>query len=140
MNSQGWDPALTEGLRELAADSFPKRCTSCGRVFATAEEFLRETASFPEGSSGFKQSVDDHENVIVELFRNCPCGSTLMEFFDNRRDTSAAGDERRRLFRQLQDYLVEQGMELQAAREEILNVLHGRDSELLSYLRSSIKP
>lgn len=140
MRNQGWDPALLKGLRELAADSFPKRCPSCGRVFADAAEFLRETGSLPAGHSGFKQSRDDDEKVILELFRNCPCGSTLMEFFDDRRNAGEKDGERRRHFRQLQDYLVAQGVEAQLARQEILKVLAGGESELLARLQPPIQP
>lgn len=139
MSNQGWDPALVKGLRELAADSFPKRCASCGREFADAAEFLRETEALHGGRTGFKQSRDDDENVILELFRNCPCGSTLLEFFGNRRDESEKGAERRRHFLQLQDYLVAQGVEAQLARQEILKVLQGGDSALLSHLRPPTK-
>ncbi|MCK9987662.1 MAG: hypothetical protein AzoDbin1_04134, partial [Azoarcus sp.] len=39
--------------------------------------------------------------VIVELFRNCVCGSTLMDCFRDRRDTSEAGLRRRARFGEL---------------------------------------
>jgi hypothetical protein len=140
MIDQNWDPALVKGLRELAADSFPKRCANCGRKFADAVEFMRETESLQSGRVGFKQSRDDDEQVILELFRNCPCGSTLMEFFGNRRDDSEKGGERRHHFRQLQDYLVTRGVDAQLARQEILKVLQGGESELLSHLQPPTQP
>jgi hypothetical protein len=140
MNDQGWDPALFKGLRQLAADAFPKKCANCGREFDNAAEFLRETKSLRAGLSGLKQSRDDDEQVILELFRNCPCGSTLLEFFGNRRDDTLKGGKRRHHFRQLQEYLVTRGVDAQLARQEILKVLQGGESELLSHLQPPTQP
>jgi hypothetical protein len=78
------DPAY-KGLHAVDRESFPKRCANCGRVFPTVEAFVRETSPAGIGGRGFKRSVDDAGAVIVELFRNCPCGSTLMDSFSDRR-------------------------------------------------------
>ncbi|MEW5889084.1 MAG: oxidoreductase [Pseudomonadota bacterium] len=131
-----FDEVLYAGLQALAASAFPKRCGNCGRVFATPREFLEETRRVSSGASGLKQSVDDDGRPVVELYRNCPCGSTLLDFFNDRRDVSEAGLERRRRFGELLDYLTAQGVERGLARRELLRVLRGEPSELLRRLRA----
>lgn len=115
-----------EGLRALAASAFPKHCNSCGRVFGSAEEFIRQTSSLRPDRSGLKQAFDDDNVAIVEAYRNCVCGSTLMDFFSDRRDISQAGHQRRQLFDRLLPHLLEKGMDMQAAREYLLGLLRGQ--------------
>jgi hypothetical protein len=115
-----------EGLRALAASAFPKHCNNCGRVFATAADFIEQTKSLRSDRSGLKQSYDDDNIAIVEAYRNCVCGSTLMDFFSDRRDISDAGNERRQLFDTLLPHLQEKGMNRQAARDHLLGLLRGR--------------
>ncbi len=126
-----WQAGLYQGLRELAESAFPKRCATCGRVYASAEEFLRETRTLRANSSGLKQSVDDDGSTIVELYRNCACGSTLMDFFVDRRDMSEAGLRRRRRFGELLERLVSAGLEREVARAELIKIVHGQPSEIL---------
>lgn len=125
------DSTLFEGLKALAHDAFPKRCGTCGRLYETAEEYLAATQPVRAEISGLKQARDDDGMVIVEVFRNCLCGSTLLDFFNNRRDVSEAGLRRRRHFGELLDYLVAQGLEFDVARNELLKVLRGEPSPLL---------
>ncbi len=122
---------LFAGLNALAESAFPKLCRTCGREFATVEQYLRETESLRAGASGLKQSEDDDGKVIVEVYRNCPCGSTLMDFFGDRRDLSPRGLERRERFESLLAHLESQGLERGVARVELLKVLHGQGSDLL---------
>lgn len=131
--SQGleYDAELFRGLRELAEAAFPKHCKSCGRKFATAAEFVAQTVPVKAGRSGLKKSVDDDGNNIVELYRNCVCGSTLMDFFSDRRDLSEAGLARRRKFGELLDHLIGKGLERQVARAELIKVLRGEKSDIL---------
>ena len=91
-------------LRALAESAFPKRCANCGRTYATAEDFLAQTQHISPNRSGLKSSTDDDGAIIVEAFRNCVCGSTLMDFFSDRRDASAAGLARRQRFGELLDF------------------------------------
>lgn len=116
-----------EGLHALAASAFPKRCGYCGRVFATAQEFMRETRSVRQDISGLKQSFDDDSVAIVEAYRNCLCGSTLMDFFSDRRDISESGARRRELFEKLLPHLQEKDMTPAAAREHLLALLRGHE-------------
>lgn len=115
-----------EGLRALAEAAFPKHCACCGRVFATADEFIGQTRALRQNVSGLKQSFDDDNVAIVEVYRNCLCGSTLMDFFSDRRDTSEACQQRRLLFERLLPLLMEKGMERAAARAYLLHVMRGQ--------------
>jgi len=114
-----------DGLRALTEAAFPKHCRNCGKIYLSAEEFLQETVSARSGHSGLKQGHDDDEMAIVEAYRNCLCGSTLMDYFSNRRDVSAEGDRRRLLFGLLLWQLEEEGMNAEEAREHILKLLRG---------------
>ena len=122
------------GLRAVVETSFPKRCPMCGRMFESAQCFLEETEKLGPDSSGLKASRDEDERSLVEVYRNCPCGSTLMDFFSDRRDLSEAGIKRRHTFDRFLLYLVSRGLERELARSELLKVLHGGKSELLQKL------
>lgn len=124
---------LYAGLSALAETAFPKHCPTCRREFKSAQEFLLETEKLGN-RSGLKQSQDD-DHVMVELFRNCPCGSTLLECFRDRRDTSEAGLTRRKRFGELLDHLIGLGMDATVARTELLKIAHGQPSEILIKLR-----
>lgn len=115
-----------EGLRALAEAAFPKHCACCGRVFATADEFIGQTRAMQQNVSGLKQSFDDNNVAIVEVYRNCLCGSTLMDFFSDRRGTSEPCQQRRQLFERLLPLLQEKGMERAAARNYLLQVVRGQ--------------
>lgn len=120
-----------QGLRELAESAFPKRCPTCGRTFETAAEFIAQTQPVRSDHSGVKQSQDDNGVAMLELYRNCPCGSTLMDFFSERRDVSGKGLMRRQRFGELHEYLVANGVDKTIARNELLKVMRGGSSELL---------
>jgi len=127
-----WDPTLVAGLRALAEASFPKRCAACGAVYEDVHDYVRSTAPISATRSGLKQSVGDDGQTIVELFRNCACGSTLMDAFGDRRNLSEAGARRRQRFTELLDYLVGTGLDRAVARAELLVVMNGGRSEILA--------
>lgn len=127
----GIDAELYAGLQEVAADSFPKRCTMCGRKYRDVDDYIAQTKRVGSGRSGLKQSLDDDGRVIVELFRNCVCGSTLMDCFSDRRNTSEAGLRRRVRFGELIESLVAKGLERERARGELLKVMRGEPSAIL---------
>lgn len=122
--------AFFEGLKALADSSFPKQCANCGRKYETPQDFLHQTESVGQGT-GLKETIDDDDSPIVEVFRNCICGSTLMDSFEDRRDTSEQGLRRRKLFGDLLKELEGEGLDRNTARRELINVLRGRGSELL---------
>jgi hypothetical protein len=125
MTTASTGDTLFEGLKALAEAAFPKRCRNCGRTFESARQFLAETTELREGVSGLKQSVDDAAATIVEVYRNCPCGSTLMDLFSDRRDTSYAGAHRRELFEKILPHLESKGVKRVECRAYLLRVLRG---------------
>jgi hypothetical protein len=133
--SNDFDPALIVGLKALAETTFPKTCKCCGRTFADVADYVAQTHAMPSGSQGLKQSIGDDGQVIVDLFRNCPCGSTLMDSFNNRRNTSQQGEARRQRFNELTSYLQSSGLQASVARHELLAVMHGKASEILNKIR-----
>ncbi|MDT4331444.1 hypothetical protein ACQE3D_14385 [Methylomonas sp. MS20] len=86
-----------EGLRAAQA-SFPRSCRTCGRVYNSAEDFLAQTVDLPAGNTGLREMLDDDDQAVVAVFRNCVCGSTLMDEFQSRRDDSPEGRARRAEF------------------------------------------
>ncbi len=127
------DRKIFAGLRALVESAFPKECKTCGRLYASADDFFRETDSV-NGRSGLKASENEDGSPLVELFRNCVCGSTLMDAFHDRRDRGERGLARREKFGAVLDQLVETGMVRERARLELLRVLRGESSEILSEL------
>jgi hypothetical protein len=120
------------GLRQLADSAFPKRCKFCGREYRNSAELLAATQPLRTNTSGLKQSHDDDGQPIVELFRNCVCGSTLLESYWNRRDLSDAGITRRKHFSNMVGKLVETGCPRETARNELLKFMHGKPNDLMN--------
>ncbi len=123
---------LFDGLKALADTAFPKQCANCGRTFETVDEFLTETEDIRPALSGLKEATEEDGSKIVEVFRNCPCGSTRMEFCGDRRDFSEAGLKRRQRFDELLVFLESNGLDKTVAREELIKVMNGGKSDVLS--------
>ncbi len=126
-----WNRVFYRNLTALTDSTFPKRCTSCGKIYETQADFMVDTmpvrdTSLQQGSGLIALDPEDHETVSV--FRNCTCGSTLMADFRSRRDNSAQGRERRCRFDELLTMLIHRGMTHQTARVELLHVLGGKPS------------
>lgn len=132
------DRDLFDGLQALSDTAFPKTCGSCGRVYRSAEEFTADSLA-PGDRSGLKQAVDDDEQPVVELFRNCQCGSTLLDFFENRRDNSARGQKRRDVFGRVMTSLCERGLTPAEARQELRRLMNGQASVKLEALGLRLK-
>ncbi|MGD8844034.1 MAG: hypothetical protein PVJ84_18740 [Desulfobacteraceae bacterium] len=124
---------LFKNLKALSDASFPKRCAMCGQEYASVKEYVEKTQDV-SGQSGLKKGYDDDDKPIVELFRNCVCGSTLMDCFSDRRDVSDAGLKRRKLFGKLIDIMISKGVEAGLARQELLKVMQGEHSAVLEKL------
>lgn len=125
---------LYANLSELAHGTFPKRCRNCGATYETVDDFVRATLNINPHRSGLKQGFDDDGQAIIELFRNCSCGSTLMDVFKSRRDMTTEGVKRRLLFDQMAERLVEKGIQATEARTAILKWLCEQDSDLAKML------
>lgn len=117
-------------LQALADDRFPKRCRNCGREYASEADYFQQTQAIRPDITGLK-AADDEEGPLVEVFRNCVCGSTLLVNCASRRDHSAYGDRQRLLFDDLLVYLVRHGVERALARRELRRVAGGERSEML---------
>jgi DNA-directed RNA polymerase subunit N (RpoN/RPB10) len=109
----------------LQLEAFPKQCRSCGKVYADEKQFLAETSAAAHVPSDIRSVHDDEseQNVYLEVFRNCTCGSTLMELFHSRRDLSEQGLTRRQLFDSMLNILLEAGHDRQEARAILLQQL-----------------
>ncbi|OZG71143.1 hypothetical protein BTA51_22465 [Hahella sp. CCB-MM4] len=130
------DNALTSGLRSLAAYSFPKRCVCCGRVYQNIEEFVTQTVPCGLSGSGFKEVTEEDGEVVVEVFRNCACGSSLMEFCGDRRGHSDDSRKLRDRFDELVVMLQDKGIAVETAKVELRKLVNGQESVLLStYLK-----
>lgn len=127
------DFELFSGLQELSAGAFPKICPNCGRTYENLAQFLELTVP-TGGRSGLKAALDDDDKPVVELFRNCVCGSTLMDFCRSRRDESADGQRRRDTFSRMLDVLVRRGISRDIAHEELLRLTHGERSAIIDNL------
>lgn len=131
------DETLFANLQTLVDSTFPKRCSTCGRNYATAAEFCAATSALSPDHSGLRQTHDEDGKPIVELFRNCVCGSTLMGDFHSRRDSSAAGSKRRQRFDELLRLFEERGIDGAVARRELLKLMRGQKSELIGLIKTA---
>lgn len=138
MNQDANDLELFEGLQALSDNAFPKECRTCGRVYHSPEDFITQSEGIA-GRTGLKSSYDDDDRPIVELFRNCLCGSTLLDFFSDRRDTSPAGLRRREVFTKMLAQLEKRGMKAETARQELLNLMRGQRSSTLESMGIQLK-
>lgn len=130
-----WGREWYSGLRPRGESTFPKTCGNCGRVYETPDDFFAETGNIKSEDTGLRASSDEVGGVIVEAFRNCLCGSTLMDNFSNRRDMSPAGRERRERFDQMLNYLVRIGLHADTAHAELLKVARGSKSNILAKIK-----
>lgn len=122
---------IYQGLRSISDRSFPKTCPTCGKTYETVEVFLAETERL-RNSTGFKSSLDDEDKPIVELFRNCTCGSTLLETFGDRRDNSPKGIKARENFGRILKMLISDGNDPKKSRDELLKLTRGEGSAFIS--------
>lgn len=124
---------LFEGLQSLSDSAFPKTCKSCGKVYHSPASFFEGSRPL-ENRTGLKASLDDDDRPIVEVFRNCECGSTLMDFFEDRRDATAKGLKRRAVFGRMMELLEKRGLAAGEARRELIGLMNGRPSEKIEAL------
>lgn len=121
---------LYDNLKTLTETAFPKTCLVCGQVFNSPEDFVKESEAIP-GSTGLKSTLDEDDKPIIELFRNCTCGSTLMDEFRDRRDLSEKGLKRRAVFEKILNLLADKGVPVDKTRAELLMFMNGAESPFL---------
>ncbi len=122
------ETTLFDELLALESCAFPKKCQTCGRTYQCVEEFTSKTHAI-NGKSGLKAAEDDNGSTVLELFRNCICGSTLLDFFADRRDLSEQGTKRRQIFEKILTHLTNQGLDRSKARLELKLYLKTRKSD-----------
>ena len=127
---------LFASLRALVEATFPKRCRNCGREYADPAAFIAGTAPIRPGQAGFKAVLDAERHPVLELFRICACGSTLLESFHDRRNESPEGMRRRARFGSLLDKLAASGVDRATARRELLQMINGEQNSLFELIRS----
>lgn len=129
---------LYSGLKALSESNFPKKCSCCGAVFKNPEDFFAQTKGI-SNNTGLKKTEDDNGQTIVEVFRNCHCGSTLMDEFQNRRDESEKGIIRREKFDKILFFLINKGISRENGRLEILRFMRGEHGTVIDGILSPQK-
>ncbi|WP_210395886.1 hypothetical protein [Motiliproteus sediminis] len=138
LSSQECDRLLV-GLQQLSATAFPKRCANCGAIYASPEEFVQHTDTPVTGRS-VKAVDDEEEGRFLELYRNCRCGSTLMDLFSDRRMDQPQSNVSRACFERLLRQLQAHGMGKADAREQLLQLMRGEPAADIERLGIRVHP
>lgn len=128
-----WLSEFYDGLELFEKNSFPKKCSVCGKIYKTVDEFIEHTKEIGQ-NSGLTEIKPQGFRAHVALFRNCACGSTLMANCSDRRGTSEHAKLRRKAFDSLMESLVHVGVEKTTARKELRKYLSGEPSTILEKL------
>jgi hypothetical protein len=123
---------LVIGLKSIIATAFPKKCSVCGKTYTDLTQFIAETSSINQ-NSGLIAEYDQNGMPVVYLFRNCSCGSTLMDICEDRRDI-CNNAKRRKSFEKLLKILIIKGVDEDHARSELINYLNGKPSTFIVQL------
>jgi len=121
---------LFANLKALDDASFPKQCPRCQRIYQNLADYIAQTQN-DDQSSGIAAEQDERGQTYVAVIRRCTCGTRLLDHFNDRRDNSERGQKRRRAFDKVVEHLVQQGVEREQARNELLKHMHGQSSKLL---------
>ena len=99
----------------LFSDSFPKQCSTCGKVFEKRKDYLEKTTPASAGSLLFSE-------YGLQEFRNCTCGTTMSIWGpdDDRRDNTHDGALKRAIFMNCLDKLTANGF---GTRDLLMNAL-----------------
>ncbi len=128
------DP-IYHGLQDLAKTAFPKKCRNCGRIYHDADAFIAETKLLKKQQGKLQKNETQNAVMDVDLYRNCPCGSTLLDIFNNRRDISENGINRRNHFDKLMTMVESQyNVDRDTAREELLKIMKGEKSDVITHI------
>ena len=99
--------SVANKLQKHYSNMFPKKCNTCCRIYKTREQYLDETKLLQKTSTIY-------DEVGLQEYRNCVCGSTLVLWSQDRRDNTPYGVARRKLF----DECLEKLMKLSEESEE----------------------
>ena len=126
LDTNNWLADFFDGLQSLAKNSFPKKCKTCGKIFYTIDDYTKEKLLI-KATKGIEET-----DPKVDLYQNCTCGESTLEFYRDRRDASESGAERRKIFHSLLKKLEERGIDLLDARIELIKIINGQKSENLN--------
>ena len=109
----------------LQAEAFPKVCSQCGKTYRNENEFFSQTspATVHDRTTRTLQGYAHDNDVYLEIFRHCACGSPLMELFHCARDNSQHGVARRQAFESALNQLEQFGMQRPLARACLLELV-----------------
>ena len=80
MDNKGQDLELFAGFNALSDNACPKEYATCGCVYRSPEDVVQQSQDI-NGHSGLKHGYGEDDRPVVEWFRNCLCGYTLMDSF-----------------------------------------------------------
>lgn len=129
---------IEQALQALSIDSFPKKCEQCDRIYWTHQEYTRDVknvlriGSIKQPIHGMETSSHEHE---TDLYNMCWCGSKLVCYSEDFRTSHVAEERRRNRFGNLLELLVEQGIEANTARRELLKLMNGENSDIVQKKR-----
>lgn len=85
---------------------FPKKCTACHKLFDSEKAFFHNTTRVSGKHADVCYTIGGTNKIY--RYRNClpPCGSTLAHVADERRDTSAEGLARRKIFGRIHESVI----------------------------------
>jgi hypothetical protein len=90
-----WPTKMDLFAADPMGKDFPKKCFTCNKVFLTRDAYLKETQDLKNEKGGTQY---DPMFEMVQEYRNCICGSTMLIYSSNRRDESSVGEKRREIF------------------------------------------
>ncbi len=132
MNEANWTFA---GLKLSAYGAFPKVCANCQRSYASTASFFADTRPPQTHPTGLMHTEGDAGESLVQAFRVCRCGSSLMQYFRTRRDTSAEGVDRREAFAMFVNQLARVGVSTEQARDRLLGCMHQSGTDIQAFCR-----
>ena len=130
---------LYQQLRPLVENPFTKECPTCGHIFQNFDEFISQTQTDLR-SSGLVELVKTNSRAIVGLYRHCSCGEMLLVLCKGRRDTTEEGIRRRIAFGEILESLKAAGVDAAVARQELLKIVRGEESDLIKKFATSAPP
>ncbi len=137
-----WLESFYANLKTLVDSAFPKTCPKCGKVYKDSQAFLTETIPVRDVSlserSGLFTMAGASSVAAIGVFRNCICGTTMMADFQDRRDLSSKGNERRAQFEKVVDLLCERGLAPDEARLALRKLMRGEESPKVEELLGKI--
>lgn len=111
-------------LDSRVKSEFPKPCRKCGKTYESFAQFYYETEEIESGTVNYPSI-----GAEFYLHRNCrgECGSTLVVVFNDRRDDSELGNQRRLVFQKSLDILSDKmGLSESDARTVLFSLLRER--------------